>query len=553
VGLYFSGLLLPKESALYRVKAGIMAAGKSAGSRPQNTLNATLRRLGKTDAMHTAAPAYDQGLKLSSQGRHLEAISCFEKALAERPDDIRTLFALGNTARALGLAQPAAEFFRKVLAQEPGRIEALINLANLLRAQGQFDAARALLEPALARDPVHPDLLVTLGSTWREAGDHVQAREYYRRALHADPNFPAALSNLADLLADDGEFDAARTLYDRAIKAGPRNPQARLNRAVLHLLAGNLKDGWRDYAARCEIASKVPATELKLAEWRGGSLKRTRLLVRAEQGVGDQIMFISMIPDLLAHAEAEDGSVVLECEPRLVSLATRSFPAARVKPQSLATVNGIATADYDWLKAAGGANAVTLMGSLPRWLRPNLDSFSKEHVFLAPDAAEKSRWTEMFAGLGASPLIGICWRSGKSGGHRSVQYAPLEAWSAFLRHLPGALVCCQYDAMAGEVAELEAASGRKIFIPPSLDQKNELDRTATMLSALDVLVSAPTAVSWLGAGVGTRTLKLLYDTSWTAFGQSHEPLAPSCRCVMPKSRGDWADVFAQAEMLIARL
>ncbi|MBS0282321.1 MAG: tetratricopeptide repeat protein, partial [Proteobacteria bacterium] len=83
-------------------------------------------------AAHASSAAYDQGLKLSSQGRHLEAISCFEKALAERPDDIRTLFALGNTARALGLAQPAAEFFRKVLTQDPERLEALVNLANLL-------------------------------------------------------------------------------------------------------------------------------------------------------------------------------------------------------------------------------------------------------------------------------------------------------------------------------------------------------------------------------------------------------------------------------------
>ena len=83
-------------------------------------------------------------------------------------------------------------------------------------------------------------------------------------------------------------------------------------------------------------------------------------------------------------------------------------------------------------------------------------------------------------------------------------------------------------------------------MPPALDQKNELDRTAAMLSALDVLVSAPTAVSWLAAAAGTRTLKLLYDTSWTAFGQDHEPFAPSCRCVMPAMRGDWTDTFAQA-------
>jgi hypothetical protein len=236
----------------------------------------------------------------------------------------------------------------------------------------------------------------------------------------------------------------------------------------------------------------------------------------------------------------------------LVSLFTRSFPQISVRPAVIKTIGGTPMADYGWLKAAGGANAATLMGSLPRWLRGGLDAFPEQHAFLIPDPVEKARWVADFAATGASPAIGLCWRSGKSGGHRTVQYAPLEAWGAFLRDLPGTLVSCQYDAMADEIAALEQLSGRKIFQPPALDQKNELDRTAAMLSALDLLVSAPTAVSWLGAGTGTRTLKLLYDTSWTAFGQGHEPLAPSCQCIMPNTRGDWADVFAQAVAIIAR-
>jgi tetratricopeptide (TPR) repeat protein len=496
------------------------------------------------------AHAYAEGLKLSSQGRHFEAISCFETALAAQPDDIAVLFALGNTAQALGMHQPAAEFFRKVLAQEPGRIEALINLANLLRAQGQFEGARALLESALARHSESPELRLTLGSIWREAGDREQARHFYRAALELRPDYDLALSNLADLLAGDGDFEAARTLYDRALKAGSGHAQIRLNRAILHFQMGNLAEGWRDYAARTQIPNKVPATDLKLGEWRGTALDRTRLLVRAEQGVGDQLMFMSLIPDLLAHAG--QGRVILECEARLAPLAARSFPAALVRPQSLATVNGVVKADYGWLKKDGGANCVTLMGSLPRWLRKTLDAFPKENVFLTPDPKEQALWKNIFSSLTPSPLTGICWRSGKSGGHRSVQYAPLEMWGAFLRDLPGRVVSCQYDASAEEIAALEQASGRKIFVPPALDQKNELDRTAAMLSALDCVISAPTAVSWLAAGVGVRTIKLNYHVSWTAFGQAYEPFAPTCISIGPKRLGDWNDTFAQAAEFIAR-
>lgn len=487
--------------------------------------------------------AYHSGLKLSSQGRHGEAIAQFEQALAGRPDDTRVLFALGNTAHLLGMPAAAEQFFRRVLALEPARLEALVNLANLLRTGGQFDAAIALLEPALARQPESPELLLTLGSARREKGEEAAAIAHYRAALAIRPDYAPALANLADMLCDAGDRAAARTLYDRAIKADPRNPQARLNRAILHLLNGELKDGWRDYAARLEVPGKVPAIggEQRLVPWTGDGLKNKRLLVRAEQGVGDQILFASLIPELAARAQADGGSVILECEPRLAALFARSFPDVTVRPARIQTIGGNVVADYGWLKAAGGATAATLMGSLPRYMRPTLDRFPKPHAFLAPDGDEAARWKNILG----DRAIGICWRSGKTGGHRAIQYAPLQAWADFLRGTDADFVCVQYDATPDEIAALEQASGRRILVPDGLDQKNELDRTAALLSALPVVVSAPTAVACLAAGVGTRTFKILHDTSWTALGQAYEPFTPACECVMPKKRGDWRAVFAQ--------
>ena len=92
---------------------------------------------------------------------------------------------------------------------------------------------------------------------------------HYQAALAANPDYAPALANLADMLADDGDREAARTLYDQAIKADPGNAQARLNRAVLHLLNGDLKDGWRDYAARLDMPGKVPVMRAN-SVWRPG-------------------------------------------------------------------------------------------------------------------------------------------------------------------------------------------------------------------------------------------------------------------------------------------
>jgi Flp pilus assembly protein TadD len=502
--------------------------------------------------MQTAA-AFDQGLKFASAGRHFEAIECFEQALAASPSDSRILFALGNTARALGQSAIARQFFAQVLALEPGRIEALVNLANLMRLDGQFDMACALLEPALEKNPGRPELHLTMGSAASESGDNDRAAWHYHAALAIHPDYAPALSNLADLLADAGDYDGARLQYDRALKSEPGNAQTRVNRAVLNLLTGNLKEGWRDYAARTSVAGKTLATELRLKEWNGDTLKKTRLLVRAEQGVGDQIMFASLFGELAARAADDGGSVILECDRRLVPLFARSYPDATVHAAEWKNSGGQVTAEYGWLKGAGGANAVILAGSLPRLLRKSLDAFPAGHAYLKPGLGEQVRWHGVFAGFGPSPLIGLSWRSGKSGGLRNVQYAPLAAWANFVKDLPGTLVSAQYDASPEEVALLSSLSGREIFVPQGLDQKNELDRTCAMLAALDVLVSAPTAVSWLGAAAGVRTLKMLYAKSWTCFGENHEPLAPSCVCVTPGTRGDWSDAFSRATALIAQI
>jgi len=492
--------------------------------------------------------AYQAGLRLSAEGRHAEAIAQYEAALAVQPDDTKVLFALGNTAHALGLAAPAEQFFRRVLALEPERIEALVNLANLLRSMGQFDAAIALIQPALAREPESPELQLTLGSAFREKGEALEAKAHYQAALDARPGYVPALANLADMLCDEGAREEARTLYDQALKAEPKNAQIRLNRAILHLSNSDLKDGWRDYTARIEIPGKVPAPEQRLTPWTGGSLKGKRLLVRSEQGVGDQILFASLIPDLLARAKAESGSVILECEPRLVPLFARSFPGALVKPAAIRSEGGKAIADYGWLKSVGGVNAAVLTGELPRYFRGSLDRFPAPHSFLVPDTEEMSRWKSIFG----ENAVGICWRSGKLGGHRSLGFAPLEAWGHFLRQVEAPIVSVQYDGTAEEIAALEDISGRKIIVPQGIDQKTELDRACALMAALGLVVSAPTAVSWLSAGAGVPTLKLLYGLSWTALGQTHEPFAPACRCVMPNTFGDWNDVFRQAATLIAQ-
>jgi tetratricopeptide (TPR) repeat protein len=494
--------------------------------------------------------AYQQGLSHSAHGRHALAIASFERALAAQPNDMRVLFALGNTARELGLSRPAEAFYRRVLAREPDRLEAIVNLANLLRAEGRFADARRLVEAALVTRARSAELWLTLGAALCESGEPEQAGDCYRKALDLRPDYSPALGNLADLLADDGRIEEALSLYGRLLRKDSENAQARLNRSILHLRRGDLKAGWRDYEARL-CAGKAPRRDHRIPRWKGDPLQGQTLLVMAEQGIGDQIMFASMIADLSMTAHAAGGCVILECEPRLEALFARSFPLANVHGWDSQTLGGKAVMRYGWLEERGGATRAIEMGSLPLHLRPDFESFSRTEAYLVPDAAEVARWRSEFANL-PRPVLGICWRSGGRGGHRALQYAPLEAWADFVRDWPGSVVCAQYGAETEEISQLESMSGKRIVRPPGIDQKNELDRACALLCSLDAVVSAPTAVSWLAAAAGVFTAKILYSDSWTSFGRDREPFAPACICCQPRRRGDWKESFARAQEELSR-
>ena len=496
----------------------------------------------------SARDPYEQGLALAGLGRHAEAIELFERALIARPNDAHVLFALGRTAEAIGHLTAAETFFRRVLVQEPDRIEALVNLANVLRKTARTAEIIALLKPALERNPERAELWLTLGSALREAGDIATAETFYREALRLQPGYALALGNLADLLADRGCVDEALALYERVLAAEPHNAQARLNRAILFLLRGELKKGWRDYEYRLKIKGRTIAADHGLREWDGKARPGKTVLVTAEQGIGDQIMFASVIPELATGP----GKVILETEPRLVPLFARSFPQVSVEAARLQNRSGTPTASYGWL-VQNEAQAAIALGSLPRLLRKDIAAFPDPHTYLTADAQERARWVEWLNAHGAGPFVGLCWRSGLTTGLRAAQYAPLAAWAAFIRDLPATPVSLQYDVQADELETLERLSGRAILVPPRLDQKQEIDRTAAMISTLQAVVSAPTSVSWIAAALGVKTYKILYNNSWTSFGERYEPFAPSCQCMMPPVSGDWTDAFerTQSELRLA--
>ena len=263
-----------------------------------------------------------------------------------------------------------------------------------------------------------------------------------------------------------------------------------------------------------------------------------RVLVYREQGIGDELMFASCYADIIAAAR----EVIIECDPRLTSLFARSFPGATVRPVTVDASGRETTKDYDRAISAG---------SLPQLFRRTIDEFPQRRVIVKADPARVAQWRERLRAAGSAPYVGIAWRSRLMTAERRREYTHLKEWGALFA-VPGITwVNLQYDECEAELRDAERRFGVRVHRWASLDLMNDLDEVAALTTALDVVVSARTAVSMLSGALGIDTITLASRYSWTDLGTDRLPWLPAVRMMYRDPTRDWLSVLSAAAGALA--
>ena len=466
-----------------------------------------------------------------SLGDRAAAAASYEQAVRLDARNAAAHSNLGLTYQSDGRHAAALEAYTRAYALAPELPDLVKNLTLVHIELEQYDEALRRLDTVLRRRPDDVEALKCLGLVLQKMHRPDQALAHYERARELKSSDPELLNNLGIVLQDLGRLDAAIASYDAAIARKPDFVLARWHRSLAHLLRHDFARGWPDYELRMESADQ-PRRPARYPRWDGGALSGRRLLVYAEQGLGDEIMFASCLPEGIAASR----HCAVECSPRLESLFGRSFPQASV--YSLG-----AGGEPPPAERAAGVDAQIAMGSLPQYLRRSSADFPRHHGYLKADPERVDVWRERLAALGPGLKVGISWQGGTHKTRRPMRSIPLAQWAPLLQSAGVRCVSLQYTECNAEIAAVESATG--VSIADWREVRDDLEHTAALITALDLVISVCTAAIHLGGALGRPVWVLApYSPEWR-YGIAGDgmPWYPSVTMFRQPRYGEWEPVI----------
>lgn len=473
-----------------------------------------------------------QGRTYIALGRLEDAVDSLEVAIALDPMCVDALGALAEIRLRTGAPAEAVRLLRRAIEKSPDRGDLHFSLALGLNRCGDTAAAMAAYLDAIRWAPGDPGPRVNLGLIHlQQLGQPAQAEAEFRLALALAPGHLGAIANLGLALNDLGRHDDAQHVYRQGLAMHPDSVELRWNLGISNLSAGRFAAGWEDFELRLRRPGGRDLRRFDYPEWDGAPLGQGRLLILAEQGLGDEIMFGSCIPDLQAVA----GGIVLECAPRLASLFKRSFPWAQV--------HGVERhAPADWLDRYPDILAKRPIGGLPRLLRPALDSFPVHAGYLRADPDRVAEYRRRLQAQGNVRHVGLSWRGGTRATRGEMRSMAIEQMQV-LHAVPNVrYVCLQHDITD---AEREFARNFGMVVPDEIAA--DIDAAAALITALDAVVSVPNTNAHLSGALGKRVWVLLNaapDWRWQAAG-ARSPWYPSAVLVRATLQEGWARCLAE--------
>ena len=402
---------------------------------------------------------------------------------------------MGRLREALPLAEKAHNM-------EPDNLDIGLLYINCLLDLAKADDVIRVADKLLIKNENHRQLMLAKASALRAGFRPDESSELTDRILELYPNEPTAMRMKADILGDRDSV-AAVELYDKAaeivMKTKGRPDVAMMWNSSLHLLrTRDFKRGWEcwELGFAKEVGTMgrnlIPQIKvMKRADKNKDFDPDNWTLVVVEQGIGDQILFLSVMEEAIA----EFKNIFLIVELRMKSLIERSFPQLQV---------GLPGLLESWQHNALKKNGYIPLGSLPGRYRQSVESFTNyKKAFLQVNGDLYVQYQQQLRSIAnGRPIVGISWSGGYWAAQKRAKGLAIENWLPIFER--GALcVNLQYGDTAKEEQFLKD-KGFEFITFPNVDYKKNLEDWLAIAAACDGIISVSTALVHFAGACGQK-------------------------------------------------
>jgi len=430
----------------------------------------------------------------------------------------------------------AVQHFLKSVKINPLDPMPFTGIGNSLAKNLQFEEAEKYYKLALVVDENYHDAIAGLGVINFQRADYRACENHFKRALAQKPSNSNILTNLANTYSVQGRYAEAMPLWDKALKIKPQNAQARMNRGLTGLGLGQFATAWDDYEDRFHEDNFIPERFTDIAKWPGPGQEAAPVLIWAEQGIGDEIMFASMFAELASVKE----KFAAECNPRLIETFKESFPHIFFVPTRSLT-------DHSAFKYQ------ISIASLGRVLRRSRDAFEQRrqrggHLKQAADALKQSTRSSL-AEL-PKPWVGVSWESyALTMNFRGRKSIPSAEFAKFTKGFKGSFINLQFPNPHKHESPTPQVVPENVHTLPDLDLKNDLRGLTSLLREMDHVVTIGNSVAHLSGAFGIPTTVLLPSVADWRWGFSGEKSVwyDSLTLHRNKDSNSWAALLAETK------
>ncbi|MCF8473607.1 MAG: tetratricopeptide repeat protein [Emcibacter sp.] len=487
---------------------------------------------------------------LFNLGMKNKAINLMEHALHQNADNPSICESLGSACLSFDLNELAIKFFSIYIQLNPSEPIGYNNLATALREDGQFDESIQLLQEIIPIFPENAYLWNSAGAGVSFRDGYAAAQPFYEEAYRLNPNIPIIASNLCLAYSNLQQYEKAYDFAKKAVALVPASPA--FNLALFHssFNVGKFDDAfkalaWHNYPS--EPGSVFMPYNIK--KWQGQDLAGKTILIGAEQGIGDEIFFASLYPDLIRYAK----HVIIGCDKRLIPLFKNSFKEATILPY----VHGEHKSGYK-VRMYEDINPdeidyMCLYTELMRYRWRSIDDIPDlSDGFLQPELKKIKHWKNKLSKLPHKINVGICWRSGLKQAKRSMFYADLMEWVPVLKTKNVNFINIQYGECDKEIKEIFDKHGIILHNFEDINLKDDFEDVSALIKNLDLVLGPAAAPVAQAAATGTLSWWITYNMKpWWSFGYSEgTPLFQKNKVYVMPHTSNWTDymgTFAEQE------